>query len=586
MATQPSNNFDFQNYYSATLQADITSGSLSLTLDNVPTPTEGILVIEPDSSSNREIIFYTGKTASTVTLPSDGRGWDSTTATAHLTGSTVIMAPVAYMLRMLKSGSLFDNTITGWTTLGTTPTYSATNGNRSFTLATTVDKSTVLSPGMRLKFDRVTAAPTQCTSLNGSTQYYSKTAPAGMTFTDDFTCSAYVKLSSYPSTDAPIISRIDGTQGWWFGINSSGQVILSGHNAALGNYSRVVSYQSIPLNKWVHIQANLDMSAFTTNTDGGASGSTIALDGTNVPSSVVRGGTNPTALVQAGNLNIGTGNAGTGFTFFPGKIAQAAVWSLKITIATMQGYISQGLAGTETSLISAYSFNNSINDLNTTNANNLTANGSAVATNADSPFAQGATAGVTEYGIITKVTSSTITLQCPEGSCVPATGTMTNFYYSATRVPYNFPAQQDKWDVLLLLLTPVSSSGTTVGTVYNPGGLNLNIPIGAWTLDADVGHSATSTTTTTNYYAGVSTSASSFSDPEMISRLFTNGYSAASLTIGTFSFRKGLLLTTATPYYPVISAQAAVSGLQIRGDMTSATNAVEHTKLAARCAYL
>jgi hypothetical protein len=99
-------NFGYQNFYSALLTADITSGSLTISLDTVPTPTSGILVIDPDSSTSREVILYTSKGASTITLPSDGRGYSGSTAAAHLTGTTVIMAPIDKWFTALASGEL------------------------------------------------------------------------------------------------------------------------------------------------------------------------------------------------------------------------------------------------------------------------------------------------------------------------------------------------------------------------------------------------------------------------------------------------------------------------------------------------
>jgi len=107
MATRlnPSN-FGYQNFYSSTLTADITSGSLTISLAAVPTPSSGILVIEPDSSTAREVILYTSKGASTVTCPSDGRGYSGSTAASHLTGSTVIMAPIDKWFTALASGEL------------------------------------------------------------------------------------------------------------------------------------------------------------------------------------------------------------------------------------------------------------------------------------------------------------------------------------------------------------------------------------------------------------------------------------------------------------------------------------------------
>lgn len=99
-------NFGYQNFYSTTLTGDITSGTLTIGLATVPTPSSGVLIIEPDSTSSREVIVYTSKGASTITCPSDGRGYSGTSAAAHLTGSTVIMAPVDKWFTALASGEL------------------------------------------------------------------------------------------------------------------------------------------------------------------------------------------------------------------------------------------------------------------------------------------------------------------------------------------------------------------------------------------------------------------------------------------------------------------------------------------------
>jgi hypothetical protein len=295
--------------------------------------------------------------------------------------------------------SLGAGSLNGWNALGFAPNTVTPLGNRSYQLVfNSTDLTGTLSPGYRLRTTRTVAAPNQCTNLNGTTQFYNKAAPAGMTFTDDFTASAWIKLTSYQA--GTIASRYNGTSGFEFGVNSSGQVFLRGFNAGAANFSLVIAYQSLPLNKWVHVAAQLDMSAFTATT----LTSYIMVDGVDIPATVSRAGTNPVALIQAGNLEIGSQNGGS--VFFAGKVAQFAIFSAKVTQATMLTYISQGLAGTETSLISAYSFNNAITDLNTTNANNLTANGAAVATNADSPFggqAGGAISTTLDYAIIQSV---------------------------------------------------------------------------------------------------------------------------------------------------------------------------------------
>lgn len=355
----------------------------------------------------------------------------------------------------------------GWSSLGITVSSVTNNGNRSsdVTFASTV--ASFLTPGMRLKLTRTVTAPTQCTSLNGTTQYYSRASASvsGMTFTDDFTCSAWVKLTSYAA--GGIISRFS-TSGWILRTNASGQVEIYADNGAVSRAFQ--SYQSLPLNKWIHVAASLDMS--------GVSG-LIYFDGVLVPSASSGGA--GTVLVQAGNLNVGATN---GAAFFPGKIAQAAVFSAVLSAATIRSYMSQGLSGSETSLISAYSFNGVITDLNTTNANDLTANGSAVATNADSPFAldaNGTPGGTYEWGIVTKVATTTATVQTPEGSAIPTSGGVSAVDYSTQKSPYGFPGDEGKWQIATVVTA--NDPKTLTGAQWNSftSGV-LNVPVGAWKI--------------------------------------------------------------------------------------------------------
>jgi hypothetical protein len=462
MSAQPTTSISFQNFFSATLTADITSSATDIFLDTVPNGSEGFLVIDPDSTSAREVIYYNSKTATKVVCPSaaDGRGQDDTTAGAHLQGTVVIMAPVAAYFETLLS--LFTTTPQGYTTLSGTFTSPVYNGNRSYTVTTSVDQTAIVSPGNRFRSTNTVSGPTQCTSLNGTTQYYSKSSPAGITFTDDFVVSAWVKISSYASST--IASRYDGTNGWEFSMESDGRLTIRGFNAASANNSQATSYQSLPLNKWIHVAAQLDMSSFTATT----TTSYVMIDGVDVPVAVSRAGTNPTSLQQGtGALQIGARN---GALFFPGKIAQVAVFNAKVTQATMRGYISQGLAGTETSLISAYSFNGVITDLNTTSANNLTANGSATATNADSftgGQANGTISTVYNHFIVQAVTASTLTLLAADGCTLPTVGGISGAAYSSQESPYGCPAFSKVLSTVLWYSSQTTTA-TATGTVL-PG---------------------------------------------------------------------------------------------------------------------
>lgn len=357
------------------------------------------------------------------------------------------------------------------------------NGNRNYSVVfNSTDLTDEISNGMRLRFTRTVTAPTQCTDLEaGSSQYYSKTSPAGMTFTDDFVVSAWIKLESY--TAGTIISRYNGTSGWQLQILATGQIWLGGYNAGSSNISSVNSQASIPLNKWVHVAAQLDMSAFTATT----TTSYVMIDGADVAATVSRSGTNPTALVQAGDLQVGAANS---TNFFDGKIAQVAVYSAKVTQATITASINQTLSGSETSLISAYSFNNSILDL-TSNDNDLTANGSALATNVDSPFSGGAnastayTAGTTEFGEVFNVsfsTNTTVVVQVPDGYAIPTSGGVSAVAYSTADNPLGWnPIGQLGYTQINSDFTTTSTSTVQVTglsvTVYIPSGRKVKITV-------------------------------------------------------------------------------------------------------------
>lgn len=384
-----------------------------------------------------------------------------------------------------------DSTVkSGWLPITGSISAVTYNGNRSYSLTTSSDNSGSISPGMRLRTTRTVSAPTQCASLNGTNNYFSRASASlgtTMNFTDDFVVSAWVKLSSY--ADGTIISRYNGTNGWELLLLANGTLLLRGFNGGVGNISSVASYQSVPLNKWVHITAQLDMSAFTATT----TTSYLMIDGVDVPATVTRQGTNPTSLVQAGDLQVGARN---GTLLFPGKIAQVAIFNSKVTQATMQGYMSQGLSGSETSLISAYSFNNSITDLNTTSANNLTNNNSTSITNADSPFggqADGTISATKDYCIVQTASASTLVVQVPEGCTIPTSGGVSACSYSSFKNPYGFPGQRGKF--LVQAQYKVDSS-TTSNANYGPfqsGGFALTVPIGSF----DVGYGGILYNTTT-----------------------------------------------------------------------------------------
>lgn len=435
------------------------------------------------------------------------------------------------------------------------------NGNRSYDLTFTGDISKTLSPGMRLKTVRTVVAPTQCTSLNGTTQYYSKTSPTGLTFTTTFTASAWVKLNSYGVLSGIIARRNSDTEGWSFTIREDGRVQLIGLRIA-GNNKQVNSYQSIPLNKWVHVAATLDMAA------GDTSAQKIWIDGVEVPRAYTLTGT-ATALVQGTTALVVGATYSTGANPFPGKIAQAAVFSSQLSDATVKSYYSQGLSGTETNLVSAYSFNGTANDLNTTNANNLTAQGSATTTNADSPFSvngSGAATGTDDYAIVQKVTSTVATVQVPVGCTIPTSGGISATYVSTQQAPFNFPMDKYLWEVVFIGKVQ-SNTGSVASstTITNFTGYRLTVPVGYGELSFN-GYGQITIAVAAAYlsqYLGLSTANNTFSDADLLGRGASISAALGEMD-SSISKSKFIYNSSATIYY-----------LNSRGSLNSTTQYVD-----------
>lgn len=73
----------------------------------MPTPTEGYLVLEPDSPTAWEVIYYTSKTGSAVVCPSTGagRGLGGSTAASHSQNATVRMDTTAELFLTLQDAT-------------------------------------------------------------------------------------------------------------------------------------------------------------------------------------------------------------------------------------------------------------------------------------------------------------------------------------------------------------------------------------------------------------------------------------------------------------------------------------------------
>lgn len=426
-----------------------------------------------------------------LTLPSDGETIDAAdvnvpfNALANVLNGNIDSTNVSSLNgTKINAGTIpgtaIDSTLAGgWLAAGETWTYGANNGQKEHTVTISGDKTAKYSPGMRIKLDRGTTPPTQCTDLEADTsQYWSKTSPSGITFTDDFTCEAWIKLESYGTIRGIMNRRNVDTEGWCFRIDANGTVSLIGLRIA-GNNQTIQSFQSVPLGRWVHVAAALDMSGGT-----GA----IYIDGVAVPTTNTTNGT-ATALVQGTSALVVGAEKSAGTNPFDGELADVRLWSVIRTASQIRENMNQLQTGSESNLVAYFKFNGDAND-STSNANNLSAVNSATATTSDNPMKS------TEYGIITKVSYSvpntTLTIFTGTDYNIPNM-TLSNPYYSTQKTPVGFNSGRSLWRVTSILRSALSVTSNSNYGSFQSGKWSLSVPTGEW----DVGYQAGAYSSTT-----------------------------------------------------------------------------------------
>jgi len=421
----------------------------------------------------------------------------------------------------------------GWQTPTGTFTYAGNNGNKEFLVTTSNDLRSVIGLGDKLSVARGTTPPTQCMSFTAaSSQSATKSSPSGIAFTGDFSEGVWLYLLSYPSANACLLGQDSAGgsgSGWEMGIDSLGQIYCFWRNAS--GTSQGITYQSVPLNRWIHIATSATVATPTV---------AIYLNGTSIP--VNMSSTAATSVVQAtAALTIGKGNSTTGY--INGYISEARLWSNAQSGSSIRSNMAINLTGSETNLIGLWQGNGNFND-STTNANNLTANSGAIATQAANPY------NAIEYGYVTAITSSQITVFTGTDCAIP-NQTLGAFLYSHDRSPYGFPTSRNKWRVSLYNRVSTTQSSPVANTWYNIASMQLLIPTGEWSVSYRGSFGATCSSVATGNYAVVYTTLSTANNSE--SDIFTTGKMDGNNTLETSQIgnlvNHSITNAAATTYY-------------------------------------
>ncbi len=473
--------------FSDNLSGSISAGATTVPVNSAAEYADGetvVLTVEPGTSNEATFV---GKKDTGVNQFIECIWTEGNTAVGHDAGATIIdydsathynLLSKALQLIMNQDGTLKDDPIRtalglsdasndGWEvfpyTFSVSSGYNKGQNEYELTVANQ-DVRTLLSLGMRLRLERNTAAPTQCMDLeSGSSQYAGRASGSltGVTFTDDYTIEGWVKLESYTGSSQTILQRQNGsTAGFSMYIDSNGSLQMNGLRIAANNRT-IASYIAIPTSKWTHVAGAMDHSA---------NSHALYINGVSVNFSTTTNGT-ITAIVQP-SVDLRLGATNTPDNYFDGKLSDIRLWSAVRTATEIRDNMNQQLTGAESNLVSYWKLNGDLNDSHA-NANHLTGSGGAVATSTDNPFSS------TQYAIVTKVAysapNSTVTVYTGTDHVIPNT-TLISPYYSVQRVPYGFPASEDKWEIQCIGATIQSTSSTSFASLF----YKIQIPLGAW----------------------------------------------------------------------------------------------------------
>lgn len=366
------------------------------------------------------------------------------------------------------------------------------NGNRSYDITFASTVASLLSPGMRLRTTRTVTAPTYMGGLfNGSSHYFTKvTATSTLsTVTDNFTLMAWVEPTAY--ADSSVLARSDAAVNNCFELrmSSDGRVGASVSNGGVANNKLFLSYQSIPLNKKSHVAVTWATGTIL-----------VYIDGVLVPSALAAsGGTAPNTAGTGGDFSVGRRGASSGL-YFPGYISGVGVFNAVLTASTIRSYSGQVLSGSETNCIGAWSLNNTGVNQQAAGTNDLTATG-GVSYTVRSPYgtdSTGVNAGTTDYALVMKVSTTTATVQVPEGCTIPTSGGVSAVAYSTTTSPFGFTLDKNRWVLTSALKTSTATTSNATYGAFSSGGWALVVPTGQWNVGWQGETFATATTPT--YY--------------------------------------------------------------------------------------
>ena len=458
-----------------------------------------------------------------------------------------------------------------------TPTRASSDDSIHVITFAGVDLTSLISIGKKVKLSQTAGSNTQSLDLeSGSSQYATRADTSSLSITGTISIEAWVKLESLGAQQA-IVSKWnqDGSmKSYIFYVNSDNSLKLdySGDSTNESACSSAVCLNNSDISSWVHVAVTLTPStkAFSFYKNG-----VLVTSGTAT-------GAQTSIADNASGFAIGCRDiGGTPDTFFDGKICEVRLWNTVRTQSQIQGNMFHNLAGNESGLAGYWKLDNAYTD-GTANGNTLTGTGSPVfSSDVPAKLVNG-----TKYAFVhsnTYSTDTTVTLYTGTDYGIDD-GTISLFSYSSMKSPTGFPLDPLKWGVYVTDTSSRLQASPVSGTVYNPGTVNVQIPvpIGLWRFGYEVNAYVNNDTATdtNNMSVSLSTANNSHSDVTMKSTIRNSGASGSWNMVIPARRERSLSVSVKTLYYLVCSVDASsVENIGFRGD-------VGNTNLFAVSAYL
>lgn len=479
--------------FADTLSSSIAALATEVPITNLSEYDDGevvVLTVEPGTSNEATCV---GVKASSPYKLTSVVWTEGNVGVGHSAGATVIDYDSATHYNLLtkwlktianQDGTLKDQpirdalglssaSVNGWETFPYTMSVTSgyNKGNKSFEINVAgQDVTNLLSPGMRIRLERGTAAPDQCPLFDASSSQYAAItdgSQTGLDITTDYTGEAWINVTEVGSTTMNIFSKRNGSSGYDFTLDQSGHLQVAFATSSLTIIESIQSVMQKAEGDWVHIAVAVDISART---------AAMYVNGALMPSTTTTSG-NTTIGNNTSDFVIGA-NSGAKNEFMDGKISDVRLWSDIRTATEIQDNMNQQLTGSETGLVGYWKLDGDFTD-STSNGNDLTTSGGVVATNNDNPMKG------TEYGIVTDVEysspNSTVTVFTGNSNNIPNM-TLTSPFYSTVRAPFGFPAEKSNWRLANSISTLVQKASPAASTWYNETKLDLVVPKGKWTV--------------------------------------------------------------------------------------------------------